>query len=50
MVQVRRDLGALLPLAADLPPRHFAMDAFEFANCAAELSALRADFSRLALR
>ena len=49
MVQVRRDLGKLLPLPADLRPRHFAMmDAFGFVCCVAQLVDVRADFRRSA--
>src|SRR5688500_12613914 len=50
MVQVRRDLGALLPLPTDSRLRHFAMDAFEFIRCVALLDDVRAVFRRIAAR
>jgi hypothetical protein len=48
MVRVRRDLVALLPLPAELRPRHFAMDSFEMTCCIARLANQWAAFRRFA--
>jgi hypothetical protein len=49
MVQVRRDLDALLLLPVELRPRHFSMDAFEMI-CALRFASQRADYRRGAAR